>query len=751
MTSKLVVNTIEADTGISSVSFASSISMNSTSKFHFSAAGIDIGADTNINRPTSGVLGFNINNTEKLRIDSNGHLNTSGIATASNFKTGSSNLHSTGLTVGNNFLHTTGINVGTGATIHVPATNVLTFGTNSNERLRIFSNGLVNIGAGSSTSGLSPLLHLHKNASNSSAYFHITNNDTGITNNDGFLLGINPSGDCLVFNKDSTPIRFATAGVERVRIDANGNMGLGDTAPPNFTGYRTLSIHGSTGGALVFGDDGTDEWEIYGGDGVLKVYDRANTIERLRIDSSGRLLIGTITEGHPAGDNLTVADSGHAGITIRSGTTSNGALYFSDGTSGSSEYRGGVVYHHDGNYMRFYTNGTERIRIQSDGDVDVATGHLQAQDLKIGLLADRYPIIQRAVQSSGSQSLTITGGSGYSDHTGTNHVLTDARQGAMIQLTGGNPTTDVYGGGIRYYAAGHTNPNNPGTGNQHVFYTRSGVDTNTERFRISEDGQLLLGETNPYDSNVAIQFRKDNSGNTSDFIFRNRANNGNSRVQIKLSTLNRAANADTFSGIEKYQSGGMAFFNGENTNQYAQMSFFNNGWGSLRLRNGNQSGYDVAHIAAYWGTSNGLMIEQGGPQSGTFKAIRFTTSHYGGERGYIGVTLGGTSYNSSSDYRMKQNVIDLTGAIDRVKSFKPKRFKWKEDPTYTVDGFLAHEASTVVPESVVGEKDAVDSNGDPEYQVMDNSKLVPVLTAALKEAIAKIETLETKVAALEGS
>ena len=91
---------------------------------------------------------------------------------------------------------------------------------------------------------------------------------------------------------------------------------------------------------------------------------------------------------------------------------------------------------------------------------------------------------------------------------------------------------------------------------------------------------------------------------------------------------------------------------------------------------------------------------------------------------------------------MKQDVVDLTGAIDRVKSFKPRRFKWKEDPTYTVDGFLAHEASTVVPESVVGEKDAVDSNGDPEYQVMDNSRLVPVLTAALKEAIAKIETLE---------
>ena len=74
MTSKLVVNTIEADTGISSVSFASSISMDSTSKFHFSAAGVDIGADTNINRPSAGVLGFNINGSQKVVITSNGRL-----------------------------------------------------------------------------------------------------------------------------------------------------------------------------------------------------------------------------------------------------------------------------------------------------------------------------------------------------------------------------------------------------------------------------------------------------------------------------------------------------------------------------------------------------------------------------------------------------------------------------------------------------------------------------------------------------
>ena len=85
MTSKLVVNTIEADTGISSVSFASSISMSSTSVFHFSDAGVNIGADTNISRLGNGILGFKINGAEKFRIDSSGHIKAVGVCTATHF------------------------------------------------------------------------------------------------------------------------------------------------------------------------------------------------------------------------------------------------------------------------------------------------------------------------------------------------------------------------------------------------------------------------------------------------------------------------------------------------------------------------------------------------------------------------------------------------------------------------------------------------------------------------------------------
>jgi hypothetical protein len=119
--------------------------------------------------------------------------------------------------------------------------------------------------------------------------------------------------------------------------------------------------------------------------------------------------------------------------------------------------------------------------------------------------------------------------------------------------------------------------------------------------------------------------------------------------------------------------------------------------------------------------------------------------------GYISSSTTTTSYNTSSDYRRKENVVDLTGAIDRVKALPVRRFNWIDEPDETVDGFIAHEAQEIVPEAVTGEKDAVDENGNPVYQVIDQSKFVPLLTAALKEAIEKIEQLEADVATLKGN
>jgi len=132
------------------------------------------------------------------------------------------------------------------------------------------------------------------------------------------------------------------------------------------------------------------------------------------------------------------------------------------------------------------------------------------------------------------------------------------------------------------------------------------------------------------------------------------------------------------------------------------------------------------------------------------------------------------AYNTSSDYRLKQDETLITDGIERIKQLKPYKFNWKSNPSEDKsDGFFAHEVSSIVPEAVSGDKDAfevyrkhqerpedknvgdfkLDENGDkiPKYQQIDQAKLVPLLTGALQEASTKIETLETKVTALENA
>jgi len=113
-----------------------------------------------------------------------------------------------------------------------------------------------------------------------------------------------------------------------------------------------------------------------------------------------------------------------------------------------------------------------------------------------------------------------------------------------------------------------------------------------------------------------------------------------------------------------------------------------------------------------------------------------------------------TSYNTSSDYRLKENIIPMTGSIDRLKQLKPSRFNFinqdlSKGANIIVDGFIAHEVSDIIPEAITGEKDGVDYEGNPDYQSIDQSKIVPLLTGALQEAISKIESLEARIKALE--
>ncbi len=137
------------------------------------------------------------------------------------------------------------------------------------------------------------------------------------------------------------------------------------------------------------------------------------------------------------------------------------------------------------------------------------------------------------------------------------------------------------------------------------------------------------------------------------------------------------------------------------------------------------------------------------PSTSTRYQISFANPN--GVVGSISTSASATTYSTSSDYRLKENVTPLTGAAARVQQLKPSRFNFIADPDTEVDGFIAHEVQEIVPEAIVGTKDEVDEDGKPLYQGIDQSKLVPLLTAALQEALGKIADLETRLAALEAN
>ena len=118
--------------------------------------------------------------------------------------------------------------------------------------------------------------------------------------------------------------------------------------------------------------------------------------------------------------------------------------------------------------------------------------------------------------------------------------------------------------------------------------------------------------------------------------------------------------------------------------------------------------------------------------------------------GNISVTGSATSYVTSSDYRLKENIAPMTNALAVVGQLKPVTYTWKVDGS-DGQGFIAHELAEVVPDAVTGQKDAVDAKGNPEYQGVDTSFLVATLTAAIQELKAELDSVKAEVTALKGT
>ena len=310
---------------------------------------------------------------------------------------------------------------------------------------------------------------------------------------------------------------------------------------------------------------------------------------------------------------------------------------------------------------------------------------------------------------------------------------------SKIKLTG-----DASGTGTLTIAAPNTNSD----------YTISLPEVTGGNFVVTDSsGNVGIGTSSP---SADLHIQK-GAGATATLNLNNSDGNGT------LSQINLGYTADPDHGNIKY-TGDITFSNSGNTERMRIDSS-----GNLLFASGTSNGWGIPAIEVGGSNANGLISVR---RNITTSASVLIFKNPNGTVGNIQLSGSSTAYNTSSDYRLKTDVQPMTGATERLKALKPVNFAWIADGT-RVDGFLAHEAQEVVPEAVTGTKDAMrteeyevtpavlDDDGNvvteavmgtrevPDYQGIDQSKLVPLLVATIQEQQAAIEALTARVDALE--
>jgi len=552
--------------------------------------------------------------------------------------------------------------------------------------------------------------------------------------------------DTGIYRTGANALAISTNGTGRLFVASDGKVGVGTSSPGRIfqidsgavnNSYARFTNANSTDSGVEIGlfDNGSSAGQLILSntmpDGVIVF--NTNSTERLRITSDGKLGLGTSNPAPAIGNGATLHLYGAS-------TTSELRLQRGDGTDLSllagSTSGGGTIALNRNFSISTDSNATRAFTVDTSGRVGIGT---------------TGPAELLHLQSGSNTTLRI-------DNTGGT-----SRQGRITVTSAGD---------MEFRARSNTSDG------QFIFYGYGGT-TDSERARIDSSGRLLVGTSSGHNVGGTLgnaQFS--GAGAQVHFV----------STSTSPSYINLAAGSSGTDVTSATVLGRIQFF-GYHTNGYdtgARIEVAVDGTpgdGDLPTRlvfsttaDGASSPTEQMRIGSAGDvligvqtlinqatssgdgtriTTNGqqFLIADGAPalfigrNSSDGESVDFRRG--GVKVGSISVTASATAYNTSSDYRLKKNVVPLTGAADRLNQLQVHRFNFIADPDKTVDGFIAHEAQAVVPECVTGTKDEVDDEGNPVYQGIDQSKLVPLLTAALQEALAEIESLKARVTALE--
>jgi hypothetical protein len=593
---------------------------------------------------------------------------------------------------------------------------------------------------------------------------------------------------------------------EKMRIASDGNVGIGTNDPQSKLEVATSdNINDISDGAIQVVSSSPiafvapsnlnpslNRWGFTlreGGEGHFGIRDYRHSSTRVTIDDGGNVGIGTDSPSatEPIGGNLPIGwtragskaleiaapDFASTGLFLRnSDTTATGTDITGDHYYGDTYIDNRFNNDNGSIYFRTKTAVSPQIRMAIKGSGNVGIG-TQGPPSKLTVMESTLctnsgtdggtsyvptkPILLVTTDGNGTPSgyyatnsvFTVGIGGGITGNVTTEHLRVNLNGNVGIGTDSPSEKLTIpgnYGVGLGYktfYSSGGTVPAGIGPSN-YLVATLNQLQGTTLTSKHQYKFFLTTTGTGTYNSSVYIVYA--NSNNTA-WVVREVSRRGTTSNHPELTVSGTEAriyndHPSSYGVLYRVET-----TNSNQANTAPEIFGSDYMWQRTAGRLSYTDGEVVISGASYSDGANNISLNQGLVKIGSATTTGTVSMYFTNPNGVVGsvVTDGSnTQFNTSSDYRLKENVVEITGALDRVSQLKPSRFNFIADADKTVDGFLAHEVQEIVPEAITGIKDGVDEKGNPEYQGIDQSKLVPLLVAAIQELKAEIELLKSK-------